>query len=194
MTWGSPGAPWPPCLGRFSPAVLAARYLLRCRLKTVGLTRQSMRPQAWILRTIVSLGMAPCFNQLAMTVVQITMNNTLTYYGALSPYGKEIPLACVGVISKVNILMMGFTIGIAQGCQPIFSFNYGARNYHRVRATFRRAVILGLIICTAFFACFQLFPRQIVSIFGEGSELYYQFAEEYFRIYMFMAFATACTR
>ena len=176
-------------LGQILSAVLAARYLLRYRLKSVGLTRQSMCPQAWILRTIVSLGMAPCFNQLAMTVVQITMNNTLTYYGALSPYGKEIPLACVGVISKVNILMMGFTIGIAQGCQPIFSFNYGARNYHRVRATFRRAVILGLIICTAFFACFQLFPRQIVSIFGEGSELYYQFAEEYFRIYMFMAFA-----
>ena len=148
-------------LGQILSAVLAARYLLRYRLKSVGLTRQSMRPQAWILCTIVSLGMAPCFNQLAMTVVQITMNNTLTYYGALSPYGKEIPLACVGVISKVNILMMGFTIGIAQGCQPIFSFNYGARNYHRVRATFRRAVILGLIICTAFFAASSSFPGRL---------------------------------
>ena len=62
---------------------------------------------------------------MAMFLVQITLNNTLTYYGALSHYGEDIPLACVGVISKVNILMLGFTFGISQGCQPIFSYNYG---------------------------------------------------------------------
>lgn len=84
--------------------------------------------------------MASFFNQLAMVAVQIVMNNTLTYYGALSQYGQDIPLACVGVVTKVNMLIMGFTIGISQGCQPIFSFNYGARNYPRVKEAYRKAV------------------------------------------------------
>ena len=68
-------------------------------------------------------------------------NNTLTYYGGLSHYGSEIPLAVVGIITKVNILFLGFAIGVAQGCQPIVGFNYGARNYERVKKTFSKATV-----------------------------------------------------
>lgn len=42
----------------------------------------------------MTLGMAQCFNQLAMMLVQIVMNNSLRHYGALSVYGEAIPLAC----------------------------------------------------------------------------------------------------
>lgn len=51
-------------------------------------------------------------------------------------YGSEIPLACVGVISKVNMVFMAIAIGISQGCQPIWGFNYGAHNYDRVREAY----------------------------------------------------------
>ena len=90
---------------------------------------------------ISTLGAAACFNQLAMMVVQITMNITLTYYGALSHYGSEIPLASVGVISKVNIVYLAFTLGISQGCQPIVGFNYGAENYDRVKKTYKQQLL-----------------------------------------------------
>ena len=53
---------------------------------------------------IISLGIAPFFNQIAMMIVQIVMNNTLTYYGAQSSYGSDIPLACAGIISKVGMI------------------------------------------------------------------------------------------
>ena len=56
-------------------------------------------------------------------VVQIVMNNTLTHYGSNSVYGSDIPLACAGIISKVNMLFFSFVIGISQGLQPIVSFN-----------------------------------------------------------------------
>ena len=102
-----------------------------------------------------------------MLLVQIVLNNTLTYYGALSQYGRDIPLACAGVVSKVNMLILGCTIGISQGCQPIFSFNYGARNYSRVKEAYRKAATAGTVICCVAFVCFQLFPRQIISIFGQ---------------------------
>ena len=79
-------------------------------------------------------------------------------------------------------------MGIAAGCQPIVGFNYGAKNYPRVRKTYLTGAVIVTVVSVIAFACFQIFPRQIVSIFGQGSEDYYRFAEEYFRIYMFMTF------
>ena len=88
--------------------------------------------------------------------------------------------------------MLGFTLGISQGCQPIFSYNYGARQYSRVREAYRKAIVAASIICCIAFVCFQLFPRPIVALFDpSGSEEYFQFAERYFRIYMFMTLANA---
>lgn len=178
-------------LGQVVSLVMALAYLLRTRLRTVTLTAGDLRPRFSLFRDICSLGMAAFFNQIAMLLVQIVLNNTLTYYGALSQYGRDIPLACAGVVSKVNMLILGCTIGISQGCQPIFSFNYGARNYSRVKEAYRKAATAGTVICCVAFVCFQLFPRQIISIFGPGSEEYFQFAEYFFRIFMFMTFANA---
>ena len=133
-----------------------------------------------------SYGASACFNQIAMAVVQIVLNNTLAHYGALSIYGSDIPLACAGIISKVNMIFMSFVIGISQGVQPIIGFNYGAALYRRVKKSYLLALAVATGLSLAAFACFQLFPRQIISIFGTGSEMYYQFSERYFRIYMFL--------
>lgn len=73
-------------------------------------------------------------------MVQIVMNNTLAHYGALSVYGSDIPLACAGIISKVNMIFMSFVIGISQGIQPIIGYNYGAKLYHRVKHTYLLAL------------------------------------------------------
>jgi len=71
-----------------------------------------------------------------MAIVQVVMNNTLSRYGAQSVYGGDIPLACSGIISKVNMIFMAIVIGISQGTQPIIGFNYGAGKYRRVRKTY----------------------------------------------------------
>ena len=186
MNMGIAGAAWATVLGQLLSAVLAVRYFFHFR--AFPITRELLLPREHCLRAITSLGAAACFNQLAMMLVQVTMNNTLTYYGSRSVYGEDIPLACVGVITKVNTILMGILIGTAQGCQPIVGFNYGARNYPRVRKTYLTGAVIVTAVSVAAFACFQLFPRPIVSIFGQGSEDYYRFAEEYFRIYMFMTF------
>ena len=121
-------------------------------------------------------------------VVQIVMNNTLTYYGSNSVYGSDIPLACAGIISKVNMLFFSFVIGISQGLQPIVSFNFGAQKYDRVKDAYKKAVFAATAISIVAFLCFQLFPRQIIGIFGSGSEEYLHFAERYFRIFLFFTF------
>ena len=116
-------------------------------------------------------------------VVQILMNNLLKYYGGQSSYGSEIPLACAGIISKVNMIFFAVVIGIAQGIQPIIGFNYGAGNFGRVRETYRKAVGAAVAVSTVAFFLFQTCPRQIIAIFGDGNSAYFDFAEKFFRIY-----------
>ncbi|MCD7709096.1 MAG: MATE family efflux transporter [Clostridiales bacterium] len=187
LGWGMRGAAAATVIGQVISAMLALWYLSHC--KTVRIKRGDLILRRDRVARVASLGAAPCSNQLAMMVVQIVMNNSLKHYGALSEYGDSIPIACVGIITKVNQICMSFIIGISQGLQPIASFNYGAKKYSRVRSVYLRAISCGFVIGVVAFLLFQLAPRQIISIFGDGSELYYQFAIRYFRIYLFFTFA-----
>ena len=72
--------------------------------------------------------------------------------------------------------------------QPITSYNYGAKQYDRVKKAINYAMITGSLICVVAFAIFQIFPRQIIELFGNGSELYFSFSERYFRVYLFFTF------
>lgn len=174
-------------LGQVLSSGVALWYLLR-HFKTVPLSRKNFRIQASITGAICSLGISPCINQLAMTVTQIVQSNVLRYYGGLSVYGSEIPLAAVGAVSKIMVIFISTFVGIGQGCQPIISYNYGARKYDRVKETYKRALLYSAPVAVAAFLCLQIFPRQILSIFGSGSELFYEFAVGYMRIFMFMTF------
>lgn len=190
MIWfdlGIEGAAWATVIGQVVSALLVAVYLKR--FKTVPLKRECFRPKAACWGNIARLGMSPCINQIAMMVVQIVLNNVLTFYGKQSAYGGEIPLACAGIISKVGMMFFSIVIGISQGMQPIVSFNYGAKQYARVIEAVWKSIACATVISMIAFLCFQIFPRQIIGLFGQESEEYFQFAERYFRIYMFFTFA-----
>lgn len=183
---GMAGAALATVLGQMVSGSMVLAYLLRFR--TVRLKKRDFVLSGEKCLCIVRLGMSDLLNQLAMMLVQIVLNNTMTYYGAFSLYGKEIPLACAGIISKVGMVFFSFIIGISQGMQPIVGFNYGAKKYGRVMQTYRLGLLAATAVSVCGFLCFQLFPRQIIGLFGSGSDSYFQFAERYFRIYMFATF------
>ena len=183
---GMAGAALATITGQILSFALAVFYLRG--FKTLPLSLSDLKPNMACWARIAALGATPAFNQVAMMVVQIVMNNTLTYYGSNSVYGSDIPLACAGIISKVNMLFFSFVIGISQGLQPIVSFNFGAQKYDRVKDAYKKAVFAATAISIVAFLCFQLFPRQIIGIFGSGSEEYLHFAERYFRIFLFFTF------
>lgn len=185
--WGIFGVALATTLSQIVSFCISLAYL--ARMKQVRITRKVLRFRPDFARTICALGFAPFANQVSMAVVQITLNNSLTFYGAQSIYGKNIPLACAGLITKVNTIMMAFVIGLAQSNQPIAGFNYGAKQYDRVRQSFRYAVTAATIFSVLAFLAFQFLPRQIIGLFGTGSEEYYQFSIRYFRIYLMMTFA-----
>ena len=183
---GMAGAALATITGQILSFALVVFYLRG--FKTLPLSLSDLKPNMACWARIAALGATPAFNQVAMMVVQIVMNNTLTYYGSNSVYGSDIPLACAGIISKVNMLFFSFVIGISQGLQPIVSFNFGAQKYDRVKDAYKKAVFAATAISIVAFLCFQFFPRQIISIFGSGSEEYLHFAERYFRIFLFFTF------
>lgn len=181
--WGMTGAAAATVIGQVISAIMVLLYLRK--FKTVELTLEHFKPHGATVKRIASIGMASCFNQLAIAIVQIVLNNSLKHYGAFSKYGENEPLACAGIVMKVNMIVFSIVIGLAQGTQPIESFNYGARQFDRVKKAYRLAVIAGGAISIVAFVCFQLFPRQILSLFGEGSENYFEFGTKFFRIFLF---------
>ncbi len=184
--WGMAGAAIATVIGQAVSGIMAIWMLMHCQ--TVRLKRRHFFPQKRYVKRILSLGAAPCSNQFAMMIVQIVMNKSLKYYGSLSVYGEAVPLACAGIITKVNQVFMAFIIGISQGLQPIVSFNFGAAKYRRVKSGYLNAACYGFLLALSAFAMFQLMPRQIISLFGNGSEEYNLFAENYFRIFLFFTF------
>lgn len=186
LNMGMSGAALATVIGQLISGALILTYFTR--FKTCKLAAGDFILKKRSTAQIFRLGAAAGANQLAVTLVQIVMNNTLGHYGELSRYGRDIPLACVGIISKVSSIFNGIIFGISQSTQPILGYNYGARNYDRVKATFQKAIIIVTGVSLTAFLCFQIFPRQIIGLFGQGDALYYEFALRYFHIFLFCTF------
>lgn len=158
------------------------------RFKMVKFEKTDFIPTLKITKTICKLGISAFIFQISNTVIQITLNNLLKKYGALSIYGSEIPIAVAGIVAKINVIFISIMLGLVQGAQPILSFNYGAKNYARVKETVKLLLKLSAIVSIVCFLIFELFPKEIIKLFGEGSEDYFIFAVRYMRIYMAFMF------
>lgn len=181
---GVRGAALATIIGQFFSFLMAIRYIRMFR--QIHLSKQHFYLRLPVCLNIASLGMSNCLNQLAVTLVQVVMNNSMTYYGAQSVYGSEIPLAASGIVMKTNGILLSVIIGLSQGSQPIIGFNYGARQYDRVRGTYKLAISCNLVVSAIGFALFQFFPTQIISLFGTGDALYFEFSVKFMRIFLFM--------
>ena len=184
MKWGVFGAALATILGQFLSFFLALRYLWHFR--TIRLTRACFVPDLRDSLRTIYMGISSCINQVAITLVQIVLNNSLTYYGAASIYGMEIPLAACGIVMKTNAILLSIIVGISQGVQPIIGFNYGARKYDRVREAYLLAIKWNFAVSAVGFCLFQFAPGPIISIFGDGEPLYFEFAILFMRTFLFM--------
>ena len=180
--WGIAGAAWATVISQIVSALLLLIYFPR--FKSVKFSLNDFIPQLHYLKRIISLGFASFIYQFSNMIVLVTTNNLLKIYGKNSIYGSDIPIAVFGIVMKINVIFIAIVLGLVQGAQPIFGFNYGAKNYHRVRETMRLLLKVTFCIASILFVIFQVFPRQIISLFGEGDELYFSFATRYMRIFL----------
>ncbi|WP_019214390.1 MATE family efflux transporter [Fenollaria massiliensis] len=184
LNMGIKGAAWATFIGQVVSFLLALYYIFF--LKDNPIRKKDFKIHKEELAAILKLGSAACINQLAMVVVQIVMNNVMTHYGAMSKYGPDIPLAAVGIASKLYIVLIGFNIGLAQGGQPIIGYNYGAKIYRRVKDTYLTTIKISVIYSTIFFLLVEIWPQIFVNIFGKGNDLYMEFTIILLRITLIM--------
>lgn len=181
---GVQGAAVATVVGQVASFVVSVVYMPR--FKTVQLHKNAFRLRAKTCGNIVVFGLSSFITQFAITIVMALTNNLLALYGAASVYGAEIPLTATGIVMKVNQIMIAILLGIATGAQPIIGFNYGARNYKRVKQALEIALIASEVVSVIAFLIFQFAPMSVVSLFGSEEGLYNEFAVMAFRIFLLL--------
>ena len=188
LHWGVAGAAWATIIGQVLNFILAIAYIPR--LKGIQFRLEYTKLHAKTVFAFLPLGISSFFTQFGSTIVVICMNNLIVTYGAESIYGPDIPLAAQGIVMKVNSIIISVMVGLGIGSQPIVGYNYGARNFRRVKETYLKTIVIGLAVGVVGWACFQLFTQSIVNLFGQESELYNQFALKCFHIFLSAIFLT----
>lgn len=191
--WGIKGAAISTLIGQFISFALSISYLTR--FKNIRITKKIFKLKLSIITRICSLGISSFIDQIAFTLVMAVNNNLIVYHGAMSIYGSEIPLTAYGISMKVQEILFTILLGVAIGMQPIVGYNYGAKNYSRVKKTYYIAITIGTAISVFATGLFLFFPEQIMNLFGSGNDpLYMEFAKKffqtYFLLYIFFGFQT----
>ncbi len=157
--------------------------------KSFRLTKESFVPDIKTFSHALKLGTSSFITQMTIVIISLVCNIMLAKYGAISRYGVDIPIAIIGIESKVFTVVINLVVGIVLGCQPIIGYNIGAKNYARVRQLYKSILICTVIIGVVSTALFELAPQAVVGIFGKPTNIpnpedYWVFAEKTFRIFL----------
>ena len=129
------------------------------------LKKENVRFRPALILPCVALGTATFIMQASESVISVCFNSSLL------KYGDDIAVGAMTILSSVMQFAMLPLQGIAQGAQPITSYNYGARNTQRVRQTFRLLLKVCLCYSMALWAVIQLCPGAFARIFTPNAAL-----------------------
>ena len=141
-------------------------YFLFTKGVPLKLRWKNLRPDWALCGRILALGVASFAMQAGMAVVNFLTNMLLVHYGELSPIGPDAALASIGL--AVRVIMFFFTplFGVSIAVQPLLGFNYGAKQYKRVRIAWKDGILTAVGVGAVLWAIAQIFALQIVGIFG----------------------------
>lgn len=118
-----------------------------------------------IVKEIFIIGLSDFVRTVAMSLTMALYNNVLRRYGG------EIPIAVFGIFFRITSFIFMPMMGIAQGAQPIFGFNFGAKKHDRVKKALRLANASATVIGVVGFMIFMFFPESLYLIFSSDPEL-----------------------
>ncbi len=139
--------------------------------------KENLKLRTDIILPCIALGTAAFVMQSSESVISVCFNSSLLKYGG------DIAVGAMTIMTSVMQFAMLPLQGIAQGAQPITSYNFGAKNAGRVKKTFRLLLITCLTYSIALWAAVMIAPQVFVKIFTSDSTLA-QFAAPMLRIYL----------
>lgn len=189
--WGMMGAAVATVIGQVVTAILAIWYIFH--MKVIKPKTSDFKLSGTVCRRTLTLGITSFLSQISLVAAMAAINNMLRKYGALDPvFGQEqyaqIPMAVVGIVMKFFQIVISVVVGMAAGCIPIVGYNMGADKKMRVRELFTKLLIAEAVVGAAALVLAEVFPRQLIDIFGASNEsVYYtEFAIKAFRTYLCM--------
>lgn len=182
LKWGVTGAAVATIIGQIVSAIVSGIYIRK--FKSVEVKKEDLKLDFKVLGKVCSLGVSSFITQISITIVMIVMNHVLGTYGAQSKYGSDIPIAALGIVMKVNQIITSVVVGIAVGAQPIVGYNYGAQKYSRVKKAYTISLKTAIIITAIATLIFQICPQVIINLFGQGDEVYNEFAQRCFKEFL----------
>ncbi len=189
--WGMMGAAVATVLGQILTAIMSIWYLFR--MKAVHLHRDSFRLHPRLMKRYLPLGLTSFLAQISLVISMAAVQNVCTTYGALDPvFGQteyaQIPLAVLGIVMKFFQIVISIAIGLAAGCIPVVGYNIGAGRKDRAKRIFTYLLIAEAVIGAISLLIVELFPRQLIGVFGAANEsaYYTDFAVKSFRVYLCM--------
>ncbi len=186
--WGIAGAAWATVIGQCLSLIASIIYFTKT--KTFKIEWSSFKINMGIFSNVIKLGISTFITQMSIVIISLVCNIMLAKYGAISKYGADIPIAVIGICMKVFTIVINIAVGIILGAQPILGYNYGAKEYDRVKKTFRLVMTSTIIVGLIATALFELCPEVIIKMFGTESDLYMEFATKTFRIFLLLVVFT----
>ena len=118
-----------------------------------------------IARDSLSIGFAPFLMNVAACIIVIFLNKQMMRYGG------DLAIGAYGIVNRISFLFVMIVMGLNQGMQPISGYNYGARQYKRVKEVFWKTVRYATVIMCAGFVLGIGFPKMVSSVFTSDAEL-----------------------
>lgn len=173
---GVQGAALATILSQAVSALWVLRFLTG-KKPVLRLRREILRLQPKVILPCLALGLSPFIMQSTESLISICFNSSLLQYGG------DLAVGAMAVLSSVMQFSMLPLTGLAQGAQPIISYNFGARNSDRIRRAFRLLIISSLVYALTLWALIMLFPEGFASLFGKDPE-FVAYTAWALRIYM----------
>ena len=127
--------------------------------------KENLKPVPSIVLPCLALGLSTFVMQSSESVISVCFNSSLLKYGG------DLAVGAMTILTSTMQFAMLPLQGIGQGAQPIMSYNYGAKNYARVRAVFRRLLAVTMTVTTAAFLLVALFPTAVALMFNDDPQL-----------------------
>jgi len=132
----------------------------------------------WKIIKAISIGLAPFMVNICASMVAAFVNTALLKYGGTGAHdvvhtthaSADIYVGAYGIANRVVMLLIMVIQGLNQGMQPIVGFNYGAKQYDRVRKALFMTIGCGMTISTLGFLACQIFPESIASMFVDSTK------------------------
>ena len=158
--WGIAGSAWATVIAQ-TVALGWQLHHFSNRQNFLSFRRDSFRFNRDIVRGTLSIGMAPFIMQCCACVVVIFVNNTMQHYGG------DLAIGAYGIVNRVAFLFTMVVMGLNHGMQPIVGYNYGAKNYERVRRILFMTIGWATVVTTVGFLVCQFFPEYVVRLFAK---------------------------